>query len=418
MDISPALPKRLIIITDSTELHNAYALKDARWSKLSAEIRSDRVEWLVPEVVVQETVRHHNEAHEAAVKKTIPSLRKTERALEQLGLSVGLNAEELVRNSRIEHDYENQLRARIDEIGGRIAPLPSIEHGELLSWDLSQRKPFGQSGKGYRDALIWASVLERARDAAAHEHLIFVSNNSRDFASKDSLHDDLHRDLSKLMPAVSHSYCVNLTAAFVLMERLLGQLVTQDANTPVAQPSETEHSGTGTERKADKAPAVPHEEAGPGSAATTDLGELLQGVLDLQATELIGSDLEHQTQDGDFSRPEWVPRQMESPSIYHVDPLSDLMTWKLVEKFRDGAQLIHMAAPLAITVDGYMDKGDYYAAESNTDSGIYALQADFNDHYALVAIEGAGDIEFNVLVSPDKNEVNHVELTSFKTRIL
>ncbi|MCO4276008.1 hypothetical protein NG701_16525 [Pseudarthrobacter sp. HLT3-5] len=80
-----------------------------------------RVEWLIPEVVVQETVRHHNEAYEAAVKKTIPSLRRTERALVQLGLSVGLNAEELVRNSQIEHDYENKLRARIDEMAGVLS---------------------------------------------------------------------------------------------------------------------------------------------------------------------------------------------------------------------------------------------------------------------------------------------------------
>ncbi|MFF1253692.1 PIN domain-containing protein [Pseudarthrobacter sp. NPDC058329] len=417
MDMSSGSPKRFIIITDSTELHNAYALKDARWSKLSTEIRSNRVEWLVPEVVIQETVRHHNEAYEAAIKKTIPSLRKTERALGQLGISVGLNAAELVRISQTEHDYENKLRARIAGIGGRIAALPLIGHAELLSWDLSQRKPFGQSGKGYRDALIWATTLECARQVAAHEHLIFVSNNTRDFASKGLLHDDLREDLSRSVPAINLSYCENLTAAFVLIEKLL-----EEDNQSVTSSSEKERLSTGGRGSADETNADPQEKATSGYpprySPKADLDELLREVLLLECGELVASTLEHHTKDGDFSRPEWIPAQLENPTIYHVDPLTDLMTWKLIEKFRDGAQLIHMAAPFTVTVDGYMDKGDYYAAESNSDSAIYALQADFNDHYALVAVDGAGDIEFSVLVSPDKNEVNHVELTSLKTRIL
>lgn len=53
-------------------------------------------------------------------------------------------------------------------------------------------KPFRTSGVGYRDALIWQTVLEQAKST----DVVFVSGNSKDFAAEDgSLHSDLQADL-------------------------------------------------------------------------------------------------------------------------------------------------------------------------------------------------------------------------------
>ena len=64
-------------------------------------------------------------------------------------------------------DSESCLRARIAEPGGEVAALPTIEHDELLAWDMRGKKPSATTGKSYGDAVIRATVLECVTIAGA-----------------------------------------------------------------------------------------------------------------------------------------------------------------------------------------------------------------------------------------------------------
>lgn len=78
-------------------------------------------------------VRHQAAAWERAQKETLPGIQRAERALKQIGIRVSVDTDTLTEATRIAADYESYLRARIAEIGGEVAALPTIEHERLLA---------------------------------------------------------------------------------------------------------------------------------------------------------------------------------------------------------------------------------------------------------------------------------------------
>lgn len=137
----------LIVITDSTELYNSYLLNDTRWTTLASEIQAGKIRWIVPEVVVQETIRHQREAWESAHKETIPVIKKAEKSLRALGMSLTIDPLSVTAAGERSTNYESFLRSRIVSLGGEIAAIPNIAHATLVSWDLGGRKPFAPTGK-------------------------------------------------------------------------------------------------------------------------------------------------------------------------------------------------------------------------------------------------------------------------------
>jgi hypothetical protein len=73
---------------------------------------------------------------------------------------------------------------------------PTIPHAELIRRAIVRRKPFDDKGSGYRDALIWTTLLELL--AQQDDELAFVTQNTHDFLEGDSLHRDLIEDMDLL----------------------------------------------------------------------------------------------------------------------------------------------------------------------------------------------------------------------------
>jgi len=99
--------------------------------------------------------------------------------------------------------------------GFTILPYPDVSHRDVTARALARRRPFDSLGhEGYRDALIWESVLAFAR-TLARERVVLVSRNSKDFAdAAGDLHADLRRDVAALT-----------TASTVTLVRDVGRLV-------------------------------------------------------------------------------------------------------------------------------------------------------------------------------------------------
>ncbi len=96
------------------------------------------------------------------------------------------------------NEYEMFLKKKLEQFNVSILPIPKTSHIELVRRDLDRRKPFTKKGKGYRDALIWETILSTAK--ATRKEIAFITNNSRDFAGDDKklLHPDLEKDLQNL----------------------------------------------------------------------------------------------------------------------------------------------------------------------------------------------------------------------------
>lgn len=96
-------------------------------------------------------------------------------------------------------DYTKIIHGQIKKLGIKTIPYPTVAHNDLVKRDLARKRPFQESGKGYRDALIWASVInicEKPSDIFNEPKLIFINKNHKDFCKPDfSLHPDLKEDL-------------------------------------------------------------------------------------------------------------------------------------------------------------------------------------------------------------------------------
>lgn len=90
--------------------------------------------------------------------------------------------------------YERWLRDHLTRHSVDILEIPEARHETLLEWDLEVRKPFKEDGSGYRDALIWCTVLDACRLRE-----VFLVSNDRGFAqnrrSPQVLAEGLRRDL-------------------------------------------------------------------------------------------------------------------------------------------------------------------------------------------------------------------------------
>lgn len=91
--------------------------------------------------------------------------------------------------------YREFVDETFDMYGITVLPYPLVTHEDVVRRDLARRKPFAKGGKGYRDTLIWESVIELASDGL-DEPVVFITENSSDFLeNRERLHPDLAADL-------------------------------------------------------------------------------------------------------------------------------------------------------------------------------------------------------------------------------
>ena len=97
------------------------------------------------------------------------------------------------------NDYAALLNEKLETFRATILEYPSIPHKKVVMRALQRKKPFDPEGhKGYRDALIWESILSLA--ASEPVTIAFVCLNPRDFADKNTrlLHQTLQEEISNL----------------------------------------------------------------------------------------------------------------------------------------------------------------------------------------------------------------------------
>lgn len=185
-----------LVVIDTTAIRSDLFLTSVNWTILLDRTKRGDVRLFVPEVVLQESARH-------ARRTGGPELRKGAedgiKMLQLLGFSdlPGVpDIKPLV--DKLIQEYPVTLRARFEESGGQVLPLPATPHPALLERDLSGRKPFKGSGDGYRDALIWESVLELCRAEPTPGCLMLVTGNHTDFCDHDG--DALAAQLTGELP--------------------------------------------------------------------------------------------------------------------------------------------------------------------------------------------------------------------------
>jgi hypothetical protein len=161
----------------------------------------------IPEIVILEV--------KSLFKKRITQHTQSVRELNNL-LS-GINEKVALRDAdTMIKLYKEAFNKRLKALAAETPTYKDIPQEDIACRALSQRKPFTESGKGYKDTLIWETILRKIADPKGKT--IFITKNHKDFASeKDNkqLHPHLLDDLKAKQLPIDSVYLYTDMKSFV-----------------------------------------------------------------------------------------------------------------------------------------------------------------------------------------------------------
>jgi hypothetical protein len=170
---------RVVVDTNIAGGKKGRPLENNDMRRLLDETRRENLQLVLAELVRKESANLWAE-HLDDQGKAYGSARVT---LQQAGVLGEAPAIEVERSAQRAAE-EQRLRALVEEAGGLIAPLPALSHEEVVERALLRRQPFDTQGRnGYRDVLLWETVVELAADSP--DTIILIARDKAAFFYKD-----------------------------------------------------------------------------------------------------------------------------------------------------------------------------------------------------------------------------------------
>lgn len=168
-----------LVIVDTTALTETWTVDGSWWQALFMKAQRGEVRIAIPVVVHMEFKRRFLEK----AAKDLAEYRQAEGRIRKLMQDVPLTgfdaSDDTERPARAFKTVDDRLCQHAE-----ILDLPDVTHQTLLETDLAKHKPFDEHGKGYRDALIWHTLLEEAAKTPG-QAVWFVTANTSDFCVKN-----------------------------------------------------------------------------------------------------------------------------------------------------------------------------------------------------------------------------------------
>ena len=143
----------------------------------------------VPALVVEEVVAHFKRELNDIATKTRSSISTLNRLLSR-DLHSPVDNFDLEREARL---FRERLQSMFVETNCSLLDYPDLPHKELVRRATERRRPFNENGSGYRDSLIWESML--ALVAYSDTPAVLISADKIFSNDKGKLHSDLVRDM-------------------------------------------------------------------------------------------------------------------------------------------------------------------------------------------------------------------------------
>jgi hypothetical protein len=185
------------VVLDTTAVVGSGFGRSGSFSHLLRDAADKRVEVIVPELVVKETV--------FVYRRRLFNLREALEELPQLARAGG-SSWDLPQRPALVQRMEDELRSMLAAAGITPEAAPPVDGDAFAARMLERRKPtkplasdpggreLADQPEGFRDQLVW----EHVRTAAEAGPVVFVTDNTRDFGVKKTRKDgraELHSDL-------------------------------------------------------------------------------------------------------------------------------------------------------------------------------------------------------------------------------
>ena len=358
------------IILDTNILVSDYSLEGPAFRTLMTGLSPAGVTLYIPRIVLDEVTNKYREEFE-----------KTSSAMRRLGLALPRfpNAEgDLVTPEEARDRYSELLRKRFENVGVVILDYPVTSHEALVSRALARRKPFrGADTGGYRDALIWESVLALAK-STPEDTIAFVTANSGEFADesdREKLHQHLEADLAEIAGAHSDVTLFKDLSSFVdshikptleMLEGVRAQLVA-------------------------------------GTYPTFNLHALIQNEV-----PAVVAGKEFDPAEVGF------PDSFESPSIASVEEVYEIRDVD-VRKLPNDELLLSFAAEVEAEFDVFLFKSEYYGFSDSQAPFIW--NSDWNDHYMAGSAPSRVELTVTCTVNAVSGKLTSAQVNGISPRV-
>lgn len=356
-----------LVVIDSNAVHRDPWMKNVPGQELLAHASRGECKVVFPQVVLDELLRQQHDwvqDNHGAVTKVVDRMRGNP-------IDVSETAKKLKRSfDGLSKQIDKSFNALKAHSGVDVAPIPAAQDltPRLVARDLARKRPFLEVGSegwsvGYRDAVIWETVLECLGWLEDDEKLIFVTAD-KGFLTDDkkSLHADLLDDLDSR--TVAHDRVVSAqTTARALAEV---QAVVEHA------------------------------------AKTREMVEVATDEL----FSLDGKEVSMQmVYGGGYNYPDFVKFEMPSLESAMIAAIDQNMSWVFDEEV-DG--VVSGTSEVVLSVQGALEKSEWF----QEDGGEFELYDELNDWYFEVGatIMARALVEIDVSNGPGQYRVTSIVL--------
>ena len=188
--VSIASGRPIVFVDANAIVKQAWFLDTPQWRLLRHQSQHGAIELVVPEVAFREVVAKFRLEVSEELKTLTGVQEKLHRLIEyEIPETSTAEVDFLVEN------YREELQAILDRCNAVVVPIPEVDLAELVERAANRHRPFDSSGNGFRDALIWETVvaqLNAKRPTAA----FLVTNDNAFYSSNNdvNLHSELISD--------------------------------------------------------------------------------------------------------------------------------------------------------------------------------------------------------------------------------
>jgi hypothetical protein len=368
MDAKPAAElKPEFVVLDSTVFIADYWLRSSSFVLLREFLKKSSAKLVVPRIVLEEVINHHREDLEEIKTEMRNTNRKAGRLLRFFR---GPITEMVAVIKKIKDDpYDKFLDGELKAIGASVIDYKDIPHEDVVARDLRRSRPFQKSGKGYRDTLLWETVIRNCIKKGTVT--VLVTQNVIDFCDpKGQLHEHLMGDIKK-------------TGAGENDLRLFKDLV-QFTDSLVVQYLKA--------RKDFASLVANHKVEG------LDLEQVCDENMDTIIAAINTSPSAMSADPGSYEPEVDV---VDIPRDFEVIGASEVSKDKLLVTFKSRA---------SVAFTWFLPRSEYATMTDEETSGIYVLDGDWNEHVMQVESSCQIDLQCRLTFDTAEHEVESFEV--------
>lgn len=357
------------IIIDTCILYEDFRLTKTKMRELCeiAKMTGDTV--LLPKVVIEETKNKYHEMLIAARNKISKDLSDVKRLTDSIHTTT-------FDSDYVENEFANYLLAfdaQMLKLGIKSIPVPDISHETLMMKAILKKKPFSESGNGYRDALIWESIKKFYIELESDSDLpiVFITANPADFCEKGSIHPDLQSELKELGLAIDKVIFINSIEDFI-NRFYRDKLEILDLKLKFIE----------------------------GSTETDSLK--------IEIEKDVFKFLEFRSFDPEDLP---LPQEYENPTVSGIYEDYEY-TFKEFKKLSDSEIIISLKIEVTCELDVFIFKSDYLVLDEDTAPTIW--DSDWNNHYFACSTETKIELDISLTIDKDTYEIisNDIDLAN------